>query len=182
MLDFLKKLFTKTKDNDYEDDTFDEEIKRIEDYARQYDPLNVDSIADDDYLGLAASASARANIAIKEKNYELAWELLSEESMHYLKHSEEQGQDPHALQGVVSHTKANVLRLEGNHTLALAHLIYAINTNPNVKYMMKKLPAYYNRSKITVSLDEILHFIYEMGKTTDFRTIQNKVYEWDSIK
>jgi hypothetical protein len=68
--------------------------------------------------------------------------------------------------------------------LALVHLIYAISTNPNVKYMMKKLPAYYNRSKITVSLDEneILHFIYEMGKTPDFRTIQNKVYEWDSIK
>lgn len=182
MLNFIKKLFTKTKDNDYENNTFEEDIKRINDYTRQYDPLNVDSIAVDDYLGLAASASTRAKIAIKEKNYELAWELYSEQSMHYFKHSEEQGQDPHALQGGVSHDKANVLRLEGNHTLALAHLIYAINTNPNVKYMMKKLPAYYNRSKITVSLDEVLHFIYKMGKTTDFRTIQNKIYAWDSIK
>ena len=182
MLDFFKKLFTKTKDNDYEDDTFEEKIKRIEDYARQYDPLNVNTIAKDDYLGLAASASARAKIAIKEKKYELAWELYSEQSMHYFKHCEEQSQSPKALQGGVSHDKANVLRLEGNHTLALVHLIYAISTNPNVKYMMKKLPAYYNRSKITVSLDEVLHFIYEMGTTTDFRTIQNKVYGWDSVK
>ena len=182
MLDFFKKLFTKTKDNDYEDDTFDEEIKRIEDYARQYDPLNVNTIAKDDYLGLAASASARAKIAIKEKNYELAWELCTEQSMHYFKHCEEHNQSPHALQGSVSKAKANVLRLEGNHTLALVHLIYAISTNPSVKEIMKKLPAYYNRSKITVSLDEVLDFVRGMGKNPNFRTIQNKVYEWDGIK
>jgi hypothetical protein len=178
MFSFVKKYLFKRKDIS----EMDNEIKVIKDYHRQYDPLNGESIAEDDFLGLAASAGHRAKIAIKDKNYELAWKLYSEQTQHYYKSCEKFGQSPHSLAGRVSFDMANVLRLEGNHILALVHLLYAMSTNPNVAYMMKKLPAYFNRSKLNIDFEEITYFLYKQQKAPDFRSIQNKVYEWDKIR
>ena len=177
MFQFIK-IFTSKKDN--HSNNYMNKYKEIKDYTREYDPLNVDSIAEDDYLGLAASAKHRAKIATKEKDYDLAWNLYIEQLLHLSRHIEKynlSSDNLQALQGGINHDMANILRLEKRHTLALVHLIYAISTNPNVAYMMKKLPAYYKRSKINVDFDEVMYFIYEQEKDPNFRTIKNKIYE-----
>lgn len=185
MLNFIKKIFSPKKTAVAKEPLSDLETvlaeeRRLKAYLRQYDPLNVDSIAEDDYLGLAASAKHRAKIAIQEKNYELAWKLYSEQKMHYFRYAEAHPDQTNtiALAGDVSFDQANVLRLEKNHTLALVHLIYSIATNPFVAYKMKKLPAYYNRAKLDIDFEEVLYFVYEQQKNLDFRLIQSTVYNW----
>ena len=163
--------------------TSTKKIQEINDYTRQYDPLNIDSIDKDDYLGLAASAKHRAKIALKDKDYDLAWELFHDQKKYLYKHGQKYNFDirnMQALEGDISENLANILRLEGYHSDALVHILFSISTNPGVQSKMKKLPAYFKRTKFNMNFEEVLQYVYTLQTSDEviFSDIQEKVKKW----
>ena len=158
-------------------------IQKINDYTRQYDPLNIDSIDKNDYLGLAASAKHRAKIAVKDKNYDLAWELFHEQKKYLYSHGEKYKlniRNMQALEGDISENLANILRLEGDHLDAFVHMLFSISTNPGVQSKMKKLPAYFKRTKFNIDFEDVLQYVYSLQTSDEiiFSDIQKKVKKW----
>lgn len=138
-----------------------------------------------DYLGKAAEAKHKAKKAVKEKDFDTAWGLLHEEKQLYLQHGERCNftqAETIALDGCVSEEFANILRLEGNHDQALAHILYWIMSRAEdrvIKRQEQKLRAYCNRCKFDgVDLEDVQYYIGTARHTPDIRNIQCQVSEW----
>ena len=117
-----------------------------------------------DNLSKAADCKAKAKTAIKNKDFDLAWQYLNEQKGHYLKQASDWQWD--ALSTLVADSSvhldmANVSRLENKHLEALKHISYTYATNHAAKRPLKtleeKLGAYFKRSKIeSVSLQGLI--------------------------
>jgi len=143
----------------------------------------LDRIDTTDYLGKAAVAGDKAKKALQAGDFDKAWKLYHEQKQHYAGHAKRSEFTPAqalALDGSVGESLANVLRLEGKHEEALAHLIYCLATasRPS-KSQEKKLGAYLNRAKLeSVTIGDILELTNRMRKRPDFRAIQIAIANW----
>jgi hypothetical protein len=138
---------------------------------------------DEDHLGNAAAAEREALQAIRNNEFDRAWQLLHQQKAHYARHAARAEFTPKqvlALDASVSEHLANVLRLEGHHHEALIHVIYWVACSPRrTKNEEAKLPAYFKRAKLPgVTLPELERFIAELQPLPDFRVIQGKVEGW----
>lgn len=137
-----------------------------------------------DYLGKAARAGKRARKAIEAGDFDGAWRHYHEQKMHYAgqaRRSEFTPAQALALDGSVSQSLANVLRLEERHQEALVHFIYYYCTTRVSKSDVKQLVAYLNRSKITsVDISDVQKFTASLGPLPDFRAIQAACDRWQN--
>lgn len=181
MFEFIKSLFKTNQQNASYATTVD--TGAISKYQKEFDVNNIDTIDEDDFLGLAANAHNRAKAEIKNNNYEKAWELFTKQQHYYYQHAEKYNftaSQTIALAASVSKDFANISRLEKKHKQALVHFIYSVaDEYPSVQYKAKKLPAYLNRAKLkNIDFEELENFIYSLSKPPNYRTIQDKVKEW----
>jgi len=140
-----------------------------------------------DYLGKAAVAGDKARKAIKSGNLDKAWEHYHKQKQLYAGHAKRSEFTPAqalALDGSVSESLANVLRLEGKHQEALVHLIYSVATSPRPsKAQEKKITAYFNRAKLSkVSIEEVERFVEKTRNRPDLRAIQLAIARWGTAK
>lgn len=97
-------------------------IKKIQDYQKNFNIYNINTIRDDDYLGLAANAKYSSIKEIKNYNYNKAFELCQKQKEDYLKHAEKNSwnkRDTDKLCNSVHEDFANIYRLENKHKEAL---------------------------------------------------------------
>ena len=147
-----------------------------EDYARR---ITAD-FSERDNLGKAADARQRARDAIKGKNFDDAWKCYHEEKEHFFKHASQNNFTPAqvvALDGTVSKSLANILRLEKRDREAFVHVIYWISSSTReTKEQGQKLIAYFNRCKFQQhDLGDVRKFICDTQPIPDLREIQNFV-------
>ena len=197
MFNFIKLLF-RSKSNQSQNITtnetevnYIERISAIDDYVKQFSVQDIETISKDDHLGLAANAEYRAKLAMKDKDYEKAWTLFTEQKNQFIKSVEERGYPASearaleqivALKAIVHEDFANILRLKKNHKRALISMIYCVAGDyPRVKYKAKKLPAYFKRAKLNnVTFEEVVKFIYSIQQSPNYEKIENKVKEWNN--
>ena len=139
-----------------------------------------------DYLGKAARAGKRARKAIEAGDFDGAWRYYHEQKMHYMgqaKRCEFTPAQTLALDGSVSRSLANILRVEERHPEALVHFIYYYCTLPRIsKSDTKQLAAYFNRSKISaVDINDVQKFVKSLGSLPDFRVIQAMCDRWQKM-
>lgn len=136
-----------------------------------------------DYLGAAAVAKSAAKLAIKEGRYDDAWKSLHEQQDNYLKHARRAGFSviqSLSLSSQVNEDMANILRLEGKHDDALAHVMYrsAVNVLAGGS-MQKNIGAYLRRCKFdSVSEAQLEDAVVVISKNPDFRSAKLAVSEW----
>lgn len=141
-----------------------------------------------DCLGRAAVLKKKATVAVKEKEFDIAWWIYNTVQALYLEHATKRKFDNKAVIGIdssISREMANVLRLEGKHQQALVHILYwqLGEARPQVKRDIKKLKAYYNRSKLTlISFDQMIEWMDSYQGLANYSTIQAKVAGWISNK
>lgn len=138
-----------------------------------------------DYLGKAAQAEECGLAAVKRGDYDAAWKHFHEQKQHYLGHasqSEFTKAQTFALDASVSEHLANILRLEGKHQEAFAHIVYWVATSPRrTKNQEKKLTTYFKRAKCSKAHNEDLEsFLAQARKSPNLRQIQNKIQEWQT--
>jgi hypothetical protein len=139
-----------------------------------------------DCLGRAAVLKKKATVAVKEKEFDIAWWIYNNVKALYLEHAAKCKFDNKAVIGIDSGTSremANVLRLEGKHQQALVHVLYwqLGESRPQVKRDVKKLKAYYNRSKLAaISFDQMIEWMDSYQGLANYSTIQAKVGFWTS--
>lgn len=171
-------------------ETRDPELQTIMDALASDDPDALVRALNDgrrDYLGEAASKKHAAKAAIKTGRYDEAWSLLHEQKQCIAQHYAED--DTGALsrgsviawEAEVHEDLANVLRLEGKHRLAFAHIVYWIlaSRGRRLKRHDQKLTAYFNRCKYSeTSIEDVRMFMREHPRRPDFRVIENRIAEW----
>lgn len=142
----------------------------------------------DDHLTKAAAAKKEAEAAVARGEYDVAWKHFHEQKMFYLKNASEGGFTPEqtlALDASVNEDLANILRLEGKHDLALAHIAYwiACSREKAPKREAQKLRAYFNRCSFKkTSFDECSALIERQRKAPDYRNIQETLLGWRSLE
>jgi len=154
----------------------EEWIKKGEDF------LNKPRYTFNDNLGDAAKFKHKGLLAIKNKEFNKAWECFHEQKLSYMNHASQHkfnAQETLALDGSVSENLANILRLEKKHKDALIHIIYWVSTSPSTtKSQEKKLISYFNRAKLkAVNISQVNAFI---TIKPEFREINNQISEWSS--
>ena len=194
---FLQDIFIYLKDdfrrNNEAEIDYIESMSTINDYAKQSNIKDIETIGENDHLSLAANAGYRAKLAMKDKDYEKAWSLFTEQKNQFIKSVEERGYPASeaqalkqivALEALVHEDFANILRLEKKHKKALISMIYCVaGEYPGVKYKAKKLPAYFKRAKLNnVTFEEMENFIYSIQHSPNYEKIKDKVQEWDNKK
>ena len=138
--------------------------------------------SDNDFLGDSDKFKQQGVLAVKNKEYSKAWEVFHKQKHCLMKHADEYNfttQQTSALDASVSENLANILRLEGRHVDALAHIIYWVSTSSKItKAQEKKLTSYFNRSKLNdVDISQVEKFIESQPK---FAQIKQQVSEWNS--
>jgi hypothetical protein len=152
----------------------------------ELEELMEDTIKDlheNDFLEKAADAKQDAHAAVEARRYDEAWRLFHEQKLNYMKHASKSGfthSQTLALDVSVSEHLANVLRLEGKHADALAHIIYWIASSTRTTETQKtKLMAYFNRARLKrITVLDIEHFVEHIKHTPDFPLIQKQVKAW----
>jgi tetratricopeptide (TPR) repeat protein len=142
--------------------------------------LEVPLYSDNIFLGDAARFKQQGLLAIKDKEYNKAWEFFHKQKDCYMKHADEHNltaQQTSELDASVGENLANILRLEGKHADALVHIIYWISTSSKVtKTQDKKLIAYFNRAKLNgVEASQVEKFT---ETNPNFQQIKTKLSEW----
>lgn len=137
-----------------------------------------------DYLGKAAVARSEAKAAIVEGRFDDAWRKYHEEKQHFLNHAGRCNFTPEqtlALDGTVSKSLANVLRIEKRHRDAFVHIVYWVASSEiETKEQGQKLRAYFNRCKYQHrSLNDVRALIDQLRPLPDFRAIQETFAAWD---
>jgi len=136
-----------------------------------------------DFLGKAAVARNEAKAAIAEGRFDDAWRKYHDEKQHFLNHAARCNFTPEqtlALDGTVSRSLANVLRLEKQHRDAFVHIVYWVASSEiETKEQGQKLRAYFNRCKYQQqNLDDVRALIDQLRPLADFRAIQVAVAAW----
>lgn len=138
----------------------------------------------DDHLGKAAVAKHSARQAVNEKRFDDAWRLLHEQQSEWLAHVNREKfttRQMFALLSSIHMDMANILRLEGKHDEALAHVIYsaAANARPT-KEQIKKLGVYFRRCRFDERFtDTQAEFAARLlALNPDYRAAQIQVSQW----
>lgn len=152
----------------------------FEDYAARI----ISEFKKHDYLGKAAVARSEAKLAVSEGRFDDAWRKYHEEKDHFLNHATRNNFTPEqvsALDGTVSKSFANVLRLEKRHNDAFVHIVYWVaSSNSETKEQAQKLIAYFNRCKFKHrDIDDVRALIDQLKPLPDFRMIQEAVSAWE---
>ena len=148
------------------------------------DALKAESENRKDYLGPAALAGHAAMDAVKAGELDKAWGFQQEQKHLYLQHANQYGMTARqaiALDTSVHQAMANVLRLEGRHQEALAHILYwgAGRTDQSAKIQDQKVRAYFNRCKLKkTTLEDVKALIDLQADMPSFPVIQSKVRDW----
>jgi hypothetical protein len=137
----------------------------------------------DDFLGLAAMEQDKARAAMKEKEYNKAWQCFDQQRMFFLKHAEKFKWNVHdsiRLSGSVHENFANIFRLENKHPDALVNFIYSLSTDgsmtPNKE---KKMIAYFNRLKLkNTASQEVSTYVQSLNYRIPMSEIKNQVKKW----
>lgn len=169
LFDFLRSRRVKSRDRD---ESFEEYAARVQADFEAHD-----------YLGKAAVARNEAKAALAEGRFDDAWRKYHEEKQHFLKHAARCNFTPAqtlALDGTVSKSLANVLRLEKRHRDAFAHIVYWVASSEiETREQGQKLRAYFNRCKYQQrGLDDVRALIDQLRPLPDFRAIQQAVAAW----
>jgi hypothetical protein len=137
-----------------------------------------------DHLGFAAHAKDEAKAATKRGDFDAAWGFYHEQKSHYMQYANSldySARQALALDAVVHENLANLLRLEGSHADALAHVIYWVSASsrrPSSK-QSDKIRIYFGRCKLhNTQLKEVLAFARSHAADPDLREIQIQVSEW----
>ncbi|MEL0629997.1 hypothetical protein [Psychromonas aquatilis] len=138
-----------------------------------------------DTLTLAAKAGNEAKQAIKDKDYNKAWGLLSEQKQLYMKHSQAIGcsaQNALSLDSNVHENYANILRLENKHHDAFFHILYWVIASYHrpIQKHEQKLVAYFNRCKFkNTTIDDIQAYVKKHGPSlVNALEIKEQVKQW----
>lgn len=136
-----------------------------------------------DHLGRAAESGRKAKSSLDAGDLDGAWKHYHNQKAHYLKHSNRSEFTPTqtiALDASVNRSLANVLRIQGKHTLALTHVLYYYATTPRrTQTDHKQILAYYNRAKIkSVSFEQVRDYAEKQASKPDFRSIQAACSKW----
>lgn len=136
-----------------------------------------------DYLGKAAEEGHKAKSAIDAGDFDGAWKHYHEQKSQYLQHAKRSEFTPAqtiALDGSVNRSLANILRIQGKHTLALTHyLYYYATTSRKTKTDEKQILTYYNRARIkSVTFEEVRDYAEKQSTKPDFRAIQSACDAW----
>lgn len=168
----------------------DAEAKQNKEYVPPgYEELNLDErlskYYEDDCLGRAAEIGRSVRGAIDKGNHDLAWRLIHMSKSLYLEHAAKNGfarEHTLALDGRSHGTMADILKREGKHRDALAHVLYwGSSYDPISKTFEKKLRAYINRAALpNVSTDTVLDYIRAGLKQREFLECQNQVALWSN--
>lgn len=138
----------------------------------------------EDHLGPVAELGRKSRGAIKAGRYDEAWRLLHEQKLLYMKHAKRYGHTPRqalALDGSVSASLANILRLEGKYDEALVHMLYSVanRDGPLSESMKKKVLEYFNRCRFeNLTFDQALAQISAPGELVQLPELQAKVSDW----
>ncbi len=86
-----------------------------------------------------------------------------------------------ALDGSVSEHLADVLRLEGKHTAALAHIVYWVaSSSRKTKRQKQNLQAYFRRANLkNVEFQDLEQFMEGIKENPDFRLVQDQMRRWE---
>ena len=137
-----------------------------------------------DCLGRAAVYGKKASTAVKEKEFDLAWWIYHQIKALHFEHANKFNFAQEHIIGMdsgISKSFGNILRLEGKHQQALVHILYwqLGETRPNVKRNVKKIRAYYNRSKISsITFEDLIEWMDSWNGLADYAAIQNQVSDW----
>lgn len=139
--------------------------------------------AKNDHLGKAAVAGSQAQEAVTAGAFDAAWRFYHDQKQHYLRHAAGCGftkTQTLALDASVSQPMANILRLEGKHLDALAHIVYWVAASPRItKSQQQKLPAYFNRCEFkNVALSDLHELVEASRADPDFVRIRNTIGGW----
>lgn len=155
-----------------------------EEKFEQYMRDDLKSFEKNDFLGKAADAKHDALTAVKAKQYAKAWRLFHEQKLNYMKHASRCNfthLQTLALDGSVSEHLADVLRLEGKHTAALAHIVYWVaSSSRKTKRQEQKLRAYFRRANLkNVEFQDLGQFMEGITENPDFRLVQDQMRRWE---
>lgn len=139
--------------------------------------------AKNDHLGKATIAGSKAKEAVASRKFDIAWGLYHDQKQHYLEHAARcdfTNSQALALDASVSEHMGNILRLEGKHHDALAHIVYWVAASSGVtKSQQQKLPAYFNRCRFnTVTLYDLNDLVEASRVDPDFVRIRHVIAEW----
>lgn len=142
-----------------------------------------------DCLGKAAEAGNKAKQAVKNKEFDKAWELLHEQKKHYMEHANKNGfsaRQVFSLDSNVHESLANILRVEGKHHDAFFHVLYWVIASYHrpIKKHQQKLRAYFNRCKFkNTSINDVNNYIEQHGKSiVNILKIKEQVAKWVAEK
>ncbi|BBV97900.1 DUF4236 domain-containing protein [Pseudomonas monteilii] len=148
------------------------------------DALKAESENRKDYLGPAANVARAARDAMKAGKLDKAWSLQQDQKHLYLQHANQCGmtaREAIALSTSVHQSMANVLRLEGRHQEALAHILYwrAGSADRSTKIQDQKVRAYFNRCRLKkTTLEDVQALIDLQSNMPSLPEIQGQVRDW----
>lgn len=139
-----------------------------------------------DFLGKAAAALHKAKAAVKSKQHDEAWGLYHEQKSFYMQHANRSNftaKQALALDASVHEEMANILKLEGKHEDALAHIVYWVlaGVERPIKRHQQKLQSYFNRCEFkNTTLSDATKIINAQTKLPQFALARSIVSEWVS--
>lgn len=141
--------------------------------------------AENNHLGRAAATRDKAREAEVAENYDAAWGFYQEQKSEYLQHAQKNkftALQALALDASVSEALANILRLEGKHADALAHILYWVSTSARpTKNQEKKLNAYFKRCQFSgVSESDMRTALQSLRRDPQFPKVSRVVATWCS--
>lgn len=137
-----------------------------------------------DFLGKAAVSGHKAKTAVKNKQYDKAWELFHKQKTLYMQHADRCGFTANhtlALDATVHEELANILRLESKHEEAFTNIVYWVlaGSDRPIKRHQQKLKSYFNRCKFkNTSLTEVEDTIASNSALPDYTLARSFVSEW----
>jgi hypothetical protein len=144
---------------------------------------------ENDYLGMAAATKQKAEEALENKKFDLAWGMEHERIQHYTNHALKQGfsaSETFALLSTVYSSLSNILQLEGKHTLSLAFYLYAVqcdgNINEGVQANIRRICRLGKLKHFNRNIDDFLTGFVSKDKVTqsNLSFCQNEVTRWQS--
>lgn len=137
----------------------------------------------EDHLGKAAIAKRAAKKAIKERRFDDAWRHLHEQQGEWIQSAAKNGrtkQQTLSLLSSIHEDMANILRLEGSHDEALAHILHCVASSSRpTQTQQKKLASYFRRCKFEgISQDRVGAAVKKLKPDPELRSAQAIVADW----
>lgn len=135
-----------------------------------------------DYMGKAAEAISAADEAAKAGRMDAAWALYGKAREHYWMHAKQFGftaQQIIALDASVFEKTANILRKEGQHDEAMAHILYCyLNDSRPSQSRTKKVATYLKRSSLKHITPNFIESMKNFQTIWQLNQIKTHIKRW----